>query len=126
MNFSMNPWQCRKALDMISFTAGLTQVKIERYAPLSCSWPNSAFGVLQERLICNAERLRSYGQSRHAHTSDSDMLTLSMNSDIKILAHLWNATRTGEWYCSAQLDGPSPGNSVSFDRVSTGDFVGID
>ena len=46
---------------------------------------------------------------------------LSMNSESKILAHLWNATRTGEWYCSGQPFGPSPGSSVSLDLVSTGE-----
>lgn len=35
-----------------------------------------------------------------------------MKRDMRILAHLWKDTRTGEWYCSAHPLGPSAGSSV--------------
>lgn len=44
-----------------------------------------------------------------------------MNNERSILAHLWKATSVGEWYCSGQPDGPSPGSSVLLVLTSTGE-----
>lgn len=52
--------------------------------------------------------------------------TLSMKSERTILAHLWKDTRTGEWYCSGQPFGPSPGSSISLLRFSASEEVDQD
>lgn len=94
------------------------------YSPLSCSRPNTTAGILEERLVSDAECLRGQvSNKRQRCVQVSTRPTLSMYSNKMILAHLWNEEWTGEWYCSGQPFIPSPGTSFSVDQASAGDLA---